>query len=209
MPRKTRRNPSPRGFVAALKDRAERIVATYPRAAKYTAITAAVLFLVTCGLMGYYYVTFSHLIDARLHGERDRVLPRVFARPLEIRRGDNVSQQELLDRLNDLGYAQRTQVENPGEFAVNGPLVSVVPRAGTHTGKTLIVSFQRAARAPARRTPAGGGDDQQSDRITVGRQAGSAASDDGRADVDGVDPRAGETTTGAACRRCHRGWCRR
>ena len=121
MPPKTRRKPSPRGFVAALRDRAERIVTTYPRAAKYTAITAAVLFLITCGLMGYYYVTFSHLIDARLHGERDRVLPRVFARPLEIRRGDNVSQQELLDRLNDLGYAQRTQVENPGEFAVNGP----------------------------------------------------------------------------------------
>src|SRR6188474_3191282 len=60
----------------------------------------------------YYYISFSRLIDARLHGERDRVLPRVFARPLELRRGDNISQKELLDRLNDLGYAQRTQAEN-------------------------------------------------------------------------------------------------
>ena len=107
------------------------------------------LFVVTCALTGYYYVTFSRMIDARLHGERDRVLPRVFARPLEIRRGDNVSQKELLDRLNDLGYAQRTQAQNPGEFAVDGALVSVVPRAGTHAGKTLVISFQRAAGAAA------------------------------------------------------------
>ena len=114
------------------------------------------LFVVTCALTGYYYVTFSRMIDARLHGERDRVLPRVFARPLEIRRGDNVSQKELLDRLNDLGYAQRTQVQNPGEFAVNGALVSVVPRAGTHTGKTARHQFsagRAAARAAAARPP--------------------------------------------------------
>ena len=129
-----------------------RLTAAYPRATQYTVIAVAVLFVVTCALTGYYYVTFSRMIDARLHGERDRVLPRVFARPLEIRRGDNVSQKELLDRLNDLGYAQRTQAQNPGEFAVNGALVSVVPRAGTHAGKTLVISFQRAA--PARRAGA-------------------------------------------------------
>ena len=116
-----------------------------PQATKYIAISAASLFVIMCALTGYYYVTFSRMIDARLHGERDRVLPRVFARPLEIRRGDNISQKELLDRLNDLGYAQRTQAQNPGEFAVIGALVSVMPRAGSHSGKTVIVSFQRPA----------------------------------------------------------------
>ena len=29
----------------------------------------------------YYYVSFAGLIDARLHGARQRVLPQVFARP--------------------------------------------------------------------------------------------------------------------------------
>src|SRR5688572_12528350 len=148
-PAKSRRQPPKHGPIAAIRGRARRLVATHPRASKYILITVAVLFVATCGLTGYYYVTFSRMIDARLHGERDRVIPRVFARPLEIRRGDNVSQKELLDRLNDLGYAQRTQVQNPGEFAVDGPLVSVVPRAGTHVGKTLVISFQRAA-APRR-----------------------------------------------------------
>ena len=138
-----------RGMLASLQQLARRRAATYPRATKYGLIAVAALFVITCALTGYYYVTFSRMIDARLHGERDRVLPRVFARPLEIRRGDNVSQKELLDRLNDLGYAQRTQSENPGEFAVDGGLVSVVPRAGSHTGKTIIVSFQRPV--PAKR----------------------------------------------------------
>jgi penicillin-binding protein 1B len=132
-----------------MRERGRRLARAYPRATLYGAITFGALFLIFCTLTGYYYVTFSRMIDARLHGERDRVLPRVFARPLEIRRGDNVSQKELLDRLNDLGYAQRTQAQAPGEFAVSGPTVYVVPRAGSQTGKLLTVSFQRPA--PARR----------------------------------------------------------
>lgn len=171
MPPKPGRNAGVRDMLKSLRIRAERVAAVYPRATKYTAIAAAALFLVACALTGYYYVTFSRMIDARLHGERDRVLPRVFARPLEIRRGDNVSQKELLDRLNDLGYAQRTQVETPGEFAVNGPLVSVVPRAGTHIGKTLIVSFQRPATGRrAGRAPAPVAISNRIESISVGKQ---------------------------------------
>src|SRR5580765_2499630 len=89
------------------------------------------------------------MIDARLHGEHDRVLPRVFARPLEIRRGEGLSEKELIDRLNDLGYAQRTQVETSGEFAVVGGVVTMVPRTGAQAGKIVTVSFQRPA--PPRR----------------------------------------------------------
>ncbi|RPI48316.1 MAG: hypothetical protein EHM55_25775, partial [Acidobacteria bacterium] len=149
MPKKTRRS-SANAMFAALRARVVELARAYPTETRYVAISAAALFVIMCALTGYYYVSFSRMIDARLHGERDRVLPRVFARPLEIRRGDNVSQKELLDRLNDLGYAQRTQAQNPGEFAVNGALVSVVPRAGTHKGRTVIVSFQRPA--PPRRS---------------------------------------------------------
>ena len=139
--------------VARLRDRARALTRAYPRATKYSAITLAALFVITCGLTGYYYVKFSSMIDARLHGERDRVLPRVFARPLEIRRSEGLSQKEVVDRLNDLGYAQRTQPQNPGEFAVNGPVVAVIPRAGSHTGKLLTISFQRPA--PPRRAGRG------------------------------------------------------
>ena len=112
------------------------------------------MFVLVCGVTGYYYVTFSRMIDARLHGEADRVLPRVFARPLEIHRGEGLSERELVDRLNDLGYAQRTVAQNLGEFAVTGGLVTVVPRTGTQAGKNVTVSFQRATPAPPARRPA-------------------------------------------------------
>ncbi len=148
MPR--RRSFGPVGaFFGRLKQQAVRVMRTNPRATRYALWSSAALFVIGCALTGYYYVAFSRMIDARLHGERDRVLPRVFARPLEIRRGDNMSQKELLDRLNDLGYAQRTQAQNPGEFSMSGPLIGIVPRAGSHTGKYLVVSFQRPA-APRR-----------------------------------------------------------
>ena len=150
MPKPKSRFDAAMAFYEQARDRVLALARAHPQATKYIAITTASLFVIFCALTGYYYVSFSRMIDARLHGERDRVLPRVFARPLEIRRGDNISQKELLDRLNDLGYAQRTQAETPGEFAVTGALVSVIPRAGTHSGKTVIVSFQRPA-APARR----------------------------------------------------------
>ena len=72
---------------------------------------------------------FARLIDARLHGERERVLPRVFARPLELRRGQSLSDRQLIDRLNDLGYAQRDEPDKPGEFAVGAASVAILPRA--------------------------------------------------------------------------------
>jgi len=103
--------------LVVLRDRLVVLARANPKATKYIAISAATMFIVVCALTGYYYVSFSRMIDARLHGERDRVLPRVFARPLEIRRGDNISQKELLDRLNDLGYAQRPVVGQPGDLS--------------------------------------------------------------------------------------------
>ena len=173
-PANPKRRAAPKGVWAVTRARAKRLSASYPRATRYAIVTAAALFVITCALGGYYYVTFSRMIDARLHGERDRVLPRVFARPLEIRRGDNVSQKELLDRLNDLGYAERTQAQNRGEFSVAGALVTVVPRAGSHAGRTLVISFQRSA--PARRggrPPAAQTISTRIESLTAGKQAAS------------------------------------
>jgi penicillin-binding protein 1B len=139
--------PSAKGWFAQLGARVRTIASAHSEATRYTAIALAALFVIFCALTGYYYVRFSNMIDARLHGERDRVLPRVFARPLEIRRSEGLSQKEVIDRLNDLGYAQRTLAQSPGEFAVDGALLSVVPRAGSHPGKVLTISFQRPAAA--------------------------------------------------------------
>ena len=65
--------------------RVRRLVIRIPRRAW---IGVGVLFflvtLATVGTLAYWWVRYSEPIDARLHGERDRVLPRVYARPLEL-----------------------------------------------------------------------------------------------------------------------------
>src|SRR4051812_46001156 len=72
-------------------------------------VVGAFFFLITLvviGVTSYYWVLFAGRIDARLHGERDRVLPRVYARPFELYRGQALGVRQLIDRLNDLGYAE-------------------------------------------------------------------------------------------------------
>ena len=109
-----------------------------------------------CVATTYYYVSFARLIDQRLHGERDRVLPRVLARPLEIRRGQAMSNRQLIDRLNELGYAERGALEKPGEFILGEGSVSILPRGATTRAEIVRVGFDRrpaggkTARRPVR-----------------------------------------------------------
>ncbi|OFW14815.1 MAG: hypothetical protein A3F70_00480 [Acidobacteria bacterium RIFCSPLOWO2_12_FULL_67_14] len=96
--------------------------------APYVVGTAAILGILLLGTLGYSYVSYSRLIDARLHGERERTLPRVYARPLVLRRGQALSRRELVTRLNDLGYAQRPEADAPGEFALERGVIAIRPR---------------------------------------------------------------------------------
>ena len=136
-----------------------RIAAVWRR--RWVRLTAAVLsvpLVISFFVAGYYYVRFARLIDERLHGERLTVLPRVFARPLELRRGQSLTDRQLIDRLNDLGYAQRATLEKPGEFAVGANAVAILPRSAEFKGQVVRVVFQRPAAAPvkpaaARRPP--------------------------------------------------------
>ena len=59
---------------------------------------AAVCLLVGIGVASYYWVLLGRQIDLRLHGEQERVLPRVYARPLELYKGQALGQRQLIDR---------------------------------------------------------------------------------------------------------------
>jgi penicillin-binding protein 1B len=107
----------------------------------YAALAAGIPLLLGSILVGYYYVQFSRMIDARMHGEFQRTDPRIFARPLTIRRGQRITQAQTIDRLNDLGYAQRAKVEQPGEFAIGRDALAIVPRGGDQAGKTVRFVF--------------------------------------------------------------------
>ena len=99
--------------------------------------------VILCLVATYYYIRFSRLIDARLHGERSTVFPRVLARPLELRRGQAMTEQQLVDRLNELGYAHRDHLEKTGEFAIGQGAVAIRPRVPELKGQTVRVVFQR------------------------------------------------------------------
>ena len=129
--------------------RARRWIARNPTVVAYVLLGCAVASLLIGAVLIYYYVSFSRIIDARLHGERERSLPRVYARPLEVRRGEMLTEAELIARLNDLGYAQRTTVQAPGEFAIAKNAVLLTPRTGSFSGKTIRATFP--APAPVRR----------------------------------------------------------
>ena len=119
---------------------------------KWVRLTAGALsvpLVLACFLTGYYYVRFAQLLDDRLHGTRQRVFPRVFARPLELRRGQAMTEVQLVDRLNDLGYAQRPAAERPGEFALGDGVITIRARATDLRGKTVRVTF-RTPTPPAR-----------------------------------------------------------
>ena len=89
-------------------------------------------------LFVYYWMSFSRLLDERFSAEPVPA-PRLFARPMVVREGQALSARQLIDRLNDLGYAQRTQAASPGEFAAVDDGIVLVPRTGG--GKAVHVSF--------------------------------------------------------------------
>ena len=128
----------------------------------YVLLAVTIPCLLVMAVTAYYYVTLASLIDARLHGEFQRADPRVFARPFEIRRGQSLTPHQLVDRLNDLGYAHRTRAEQSGEFTIGRDTILIVPRDGQSNGKLARVHFAAAAKGKEPQgidyiEPAGGG----------------------------------------------------
>ena len=107
----------------------------------YAALAIGVPFLIGALAVSYYYIQFSRMIDARMHGEFQRTEPRIFARPLTIRRGQRITLAQTIDRLNDLGYAQRASVAQPGEFAIGRDALAMIPRSGDQQGKTVRLVY--------------------------------------------------------------------
>ena len=132
------RTPAPKGRPA--KKRAVR--ARRKRGWKFFAIVGfSGPLIVLSAVMGYYYVLFSRMIDARIHGEMQRVDPRVFARPFELHRGQSLTAHQLVDRLNDLGYANRPKAALGGEFTIGRDALVIVPKDGSLKEQQVRVVF--------------------------------------------------------------------
>ena len=125
----------------------------HPRWLPAVLVAAGSAALVLVAALTYYGITFSRQIEERLHGERDRVLPRVYARPVVLWKGQAMSERQLVERLNDLSYAQRPRAERPGEFAVGHGEIALVPRAGRLRGVQVRVALEQPPRKAAQGRP--------------------------------------------------------
>ncbi len=126
-------------------------------AAQYALVVLAAFAVVGVLAVAYVYFSYSQLIDARLNGERTRTLPRVYARPFELRAGQSLTAAELVGRLNDLGYVSRQTVEGPGEFSTAGNVITLTPRVGRWRGRTVRVRFPAQTRTARGATVGGRG----------------------------------------------------
>jgi penicillin-binding protein 1B len=112
-----------------------------PRWKRYAFFGIGIPMVLLSFVMAYYWVVFSRMIDARMSGEMARTDPRVFARPFELHKGQALTERQLIDRLNDLGYAHRARAEQPGEFTVGREAMVLIPRDGDHKGRTVRLVF--------------------------------------------------------------------
>ena len=80
--------------------------------------------------------------------------PQVTSRlPVVLRRGQLLSEDDLIARLNVLGYAQRPQIQGPGDFAITRNAVTITPREGALAGRAVRIGFPPAPAARAGVTP--------------------------------------------------------
>jgi penicillin-binding protein 1B len=124
---------------------------------RWTRLVAAVIVapvLVGAAVSGYYYGRLSLLVDDRLRGERVRAIPRVYGRPLTLRPGLALTSDDVVQRLNDLGYTARETARDGGEFAVQARAIVVVPRGGNRAGRPVRVEWPAETTPSARAAPA-------------------------------------------------------
>ncbi len=121
-------------------------------------VVIALVFLstVTIGVLGYYWVVFSHRIDRLLNGEVFTRSAGIYAAPKELRVGENVSVDDLVAYLKRAGYVEKTQQAETarGRYKIEGASVLIEPSSdgavdGRRAFAALRVQFARGGKAVA------------------------------------------------------------
>ena len=87
------------------------------------------------------------VVQEKFTGKRWAVPAKVFARPLELFAGQNLSREDFLTELGALGYRSTDAARQPGQISVNGSRIDVYTRGfqffeGTEPAQLLKVRFQ-------------------------------------------------------------------
>ncbi len=93
----------------------------------------------------FWYLRYSVMVERRLRGERWMVPSRIYARPLVLRDGLQMSIPGLVKVLNDLKYEQKGDVVvGNGDFVVKDKSVILRPRPGPDAApEPVVVTFDK------------------------------------------------------------------
>jgi hypothetical protein len=114
---------------------------------RWTLLTIGSLSLLGLIFCTYLWISYAHLIDARL-GLESQPIPRIFGQPFEIQPGRALTVAQLVQRLNDVGYAQRPKAAAPGEFSVAANSVIIVTRPAEKVASRVVRVDFTADRIP-------------------------------------------------------------
>jgi penicillin-binding protein 1B len=115
------------------------------------------IFLTIGGVFSYYYVKYSHMIDARLSGHVFQNTTQIFSAPEHITTGEVSSPQELGTYLERVGYRPAADNNAVGQYTVQARSVDIRPSRLSYFagGNALTVQFTGSKISSIR--PLGGG----------------------------------------------------
>lgn len=104
------------------------------------------LTLVAIVIIAPYIIYLDAVVQDKFSGKRWTIPAKVYARPLELYRGQKLSKEDFLTELNALGYSPVATVNNVGQMHVEGNDVSVYVRGfqfyeGKESAKHITVTF--------------------------------------------------------------------
>ncbi|MGH9966629.1 MAG: PBP1A family penicillin-binding protein [Pyrinomonadaceae bacterium] len=126
-------------------------------------IPLAFVIVVALVVLVYYWTIFSGRIDNLLRGEVFTRSAGIYAAPKQLRAGETLSQEELLNYLKRAGYVDKTQPADTarGRYSVNGATVDVEPSQdsvvdGQRQFQNVRVQFSKNAKSISSLSELGG-----------------------------------------------------
>jgi penicillin-binding protein 1B len=87
------------------------------------------LSLILLVLFGAYIIYLDAQIKHHFSGNKWQVPAQIYARPLQLQRGEEITRKEVLDELKLLGYRRVNQIQGSGEYSVSQAAINIYRRA--------------------------------------------------------------------------------
>ncbi len=87
------------------------------------------LSLILLVLFGAYIIYLDAQIKHHFSGNKWQVPAQIYARPLQLQKGEEITRKEVLDELKLLGYRRVNQIQGSGEYSVSQAAINIYRRA--------------------------------------------------------------------------------